>query len=472
MEPVSWCWPSPANAMDRVSPLACSPVQVDGRVLHGDLGADVAIDPLHGGALFADGALGHQVVHVVGPVLDGGVADAGALLDDDFHDGGVQRVRGVDRRGAALDVVDVGVLVRDDQRALELAHVFRVDAEVGLQRNVHVDALGDVHEGSAGPHGRVQRGKLVVAHGNDGAEVLLEDLRVLAQRRVGVQEDDALGLEVLADLVVDHLGLVLGCHTGDQAAALGFRDAQLLVRVPDVLGKVFPGGGLLLRGAHEVLDVVEVDAGKVRAPGGHGLAVEVLQALEAQVQHPLRLALLGRDVADDFLVEAAAWRWRRRRSCRPSRTRRYRFRGARDSFPESPKSQQSQQPSSLIVGPSSRPFLQMVGYFVQVVRNGSGGFRHRCGRTACWYVGGADVAPARQGGEPPHVDADQPGKDLGFSIAENRELRCELLDGAVTLAQLDAGKRCRQRRLGFDGRGGGYVAVRGTGRRKAPSRGQ
>ena len=27
LEPVSWCWPSPANAMDRVSPLACSPVR-------------------------------------------------------------------------------------------------------------------------------------------------------------------------------------------------------------------------------------------------------------------------------------------------------------------------------------------------------------------------------------------------------------------------------------------------------------
>src|SRR5690606_6037765 len=33
-----------------------------GRVLHGDLGADVAVDPLHGGAGLAGRALGHQVV--------------------------------------------------------------------------------------------------------------------------------------------------------------------------------------------------------------------------------------------------------------------------------------------------------------------------------------------------------------------------------------------------------------------------
>ena len=36
----------------------------------------------------------------------------------------------------------------------------------------------------------------------------LKMLRVLTQRRVGVQEDDALGLQVLADLVVNHLGVV------------------------------------------------------------------------------------------------------------------------------------------------------------------------------------------------------------------------------------------------------------------------
>src|SRR5699024_8877991 len=82
--------------------------QVHGRVLHGHLGADVAVDPLHGGALFGHGPLGHQVVDVVRPVLDGRVAAARVLLDDDLDDGRVQRVGLVDRRCASLDVVDVG----------------------------------------------------------------------------------------------------------------------------------------------------------------------------------------------------------------------------------------------------------------------------------------------------------------------------------------------------------------------------
>ena len=279
--------------------------EVDGRVLHRDLGADVAVDPLHRGALFTGGAFGDEVVDVVRPVLDGRVPHAGVLLDDDLHDRGVQRVAGVDRRGAALDVVNVGALVGDDQRPLELAHVLGVDAEVGLQRDVDVDARGHVDEGAAGPHRRVERGELVVADRDDGREVLLEDLRVLPERGVGVEEEHALLLQVLTDRVVDDLGLVLRGDAGDEALLLRLGDAELVVGVLDVLGQVFPAGGLLLAGPHEVLDVLEVDRVEVGAPGRHRLAAEEAQTLEAQVEHPLRLVLERGDVADDVLVQPA-----------------------------------------------------------------------------------------------------------------------------------------------------------------------
>jgi hypothetical protein len=90
LAPASWCWPSPAKAIERVSPLACSAEQVDGRVLHRHLGADVAVDPLHGRALGAGGPLGDEVVDVVRPVLDRRVAHPGVLLDDDLDDRRVQ----------------------------------------------------------------------------------------------------------------------------------------------------------------------------------------------------------------------------------------------------------------------------------------------------------------------------------------------------------------------------------------------
>ena len=220
--------------------------QEDGRVLHRHLGADVAVDPLHGRALVGHGPLGDEVVDVVRPVLDGRVAAAGVLLHDDLDDRGVQRVRLVDRRGAALDVVHVGALVGDDQRPLELAHVLGVDPEVGLQRDVDVHARRHVDERAARPHGGVERGELVVAGRDHRAEVLLEEVLVLAQGGVGVEEDDALLLQVLADLVVDDLGLVLRRDTGDEALLLRLGDAEPVVGVLDVLGQVLPGRGLLL----------------------------------------------------------------------------------------------------------------------------------------------------------------------------------------------------------------------------------
>ncbi len=86
---------------------------------------------------------------------------------------------------------------------------------------------------------------------------------MLAQGRVGVQEQHALGLEVLAHLVVHDFRLVLRGDTGDQALLLGFGDAELVVGVLDVLRQVLPGVGLLLGGSHEVVDVLEVDARQV-----------------------------------------------------------------------------------------------------------------------------------------------------------------------------------------------------------------
>ena len=279
-----------------------------GRVLHGDLGANVAVDPFHGAAFFYLGALGHQVVDVAGPVLNGGVAAAAALLHDDLHYCGVQGIRLVDRSGTALDVVNISVLVDDDEGALELAHIFRVDAEISLQWNVYVHALGHVDKGATGPHSGVQRGKLIVTGRDNGAEVLLEKLRVVTQCGISIDEDNALAFQVLTDLVVDNLGLVLGCHTGNEALLLSLWNAQLIVGGLDVVREVFPGLGLLLSGLHVVLNLVEVDARQIRTPGGNGLLIKDVECLQALVKHPFRLALLGGNIAYYIFVQAAASR--------------------------------------------------------------------------------------------------------------------------------------------------------------------
>ena len=212
---------------------------VDGRVLHGEAAADVAVDPLHVALGLDPGPLGDQVEDVVRPVLDGRVGDAGRRLDDDLDDRGVQRVGGVHGRRAALDVVHLGALVGDDQRALELAHVLRVDAEVGLQRHLDVHAGRHVDERAAGPHRGVEGGELVVVGRDDLGPVLLDELGVLLQRGVHVAEDDALALEVLPVAVEDDLGLVLRGDAGE-VLPLGLGDAELLVGVLDGVGELVP----------------------------------------------------------------------------------------------------------------------------------------------------------------------------------------------------------------------------------------
>src|SRR3712207_8799711 len=61
------------------------------------------------------------------------------LLDDDLDDRRVQRVRLVDRRRAALDVVHVGTLVDDHEGPLELAHVLGVDRKSTRLNSSHAN---------------------------------------------------------------------------------------------------------------------------------------------------------------------------------------------------------------------------------------------------------------------------------------------------------------------------------------------
>ena len=129
---------------------------------------------------------------------------------------------------------------------------------------------------------------------------------MLFERRVGVHEDDTLRLEFGVDRVEHDLRLVLGRDSGHQALTLRLRDSELLIGSTDVFGEVFPRLSLLLGGAHEVLDVVEVDARQVGTPERHRLFREEREALESLLQHPLRLALERRDVGDDLGGDAAS----------------------------------------------------------------------------------------------------------------------------------------------------------------------
>src|SRR5450756_1395576 len=66
------------------------------------------------------------------------------------------------RGGAAFEVADIGALVGDDQRPLELSGVALVDAEIGRQLHRAAHARRHVDERAVGKHRRVQSGKIIV----------------------------------------------------------------------------------------------------------------------------------------------------------------------------------------------------------------------------------------------------------------------------------------------------------------------
>jgi hypothetical protein len=186
----------------------------------------------------------------------------------------------------------VRAFVDEDERALELAHVLRVDAEVRLQRHLDLHARRHVDERAARPHGRVERGELVVVLRDDRPEVLTEQILVLAQRRIGVEEDHALLLEALLELVVHDLRLVLRADAGE-ILLLRLRDPELVPGVFDVGREVLPRVRLILGRLDVVEDVVEVDVAEIAAPFGERTGEEVVEALVPELAHPVRLVLVG-----------------------------------------------------------------------------------------------------------------------------------------------------------------------------------
>ena len=165
-------------------------------------------------------------------------------------------------------------------------------------------ALWHVDEGTARPCRGVQCAELVVFRRHDLAEILADQIRVFADRGIGVNEDHALFLQIIANRIVDDLGFVLRRDAGDQTLLLRFRDAELVVGIADIVGKIFPTLRLLLDRLDIVLEIVGVEAAQINAPRGHRLVDESLVAAQTHVKHPLRLVLVGGDGPYDVLVNA------------------------------------------------------------------------------------------------------------------------------------------------------------------------
>lgn len=106
------------------------------------MAAEGAADPLDVAVLVHARTLGVEVVHVLGPVLDGRVAQVRTLAHKELDGAGVEVGHVVLGRGATLDKVQVGIVLDDDERVLKLTGALGVETEVALQRKIELGALG------------------------------------------------------------------------------------------------------------------------------------------------------------------------------------------------------------------------------------------------------------------------------------------------------------------------------------------
>ena len=258
----------------------------------------------------ADATLGHQVVDtatavfVAGvPVLHGAVFHFGALFHNDFHDGGVELVLVALRCGAAFEIRHIAVVVGNNQRALKLAGLCGIDAEIRRQFHWATHALWNIHKRAIAEHRRIKRGIKVVGIRHHRAHVFLHKVGVVFHRLADRAENHAKFGELLAIGGVNAHAVHDGIYRHARQAHLLFqRNAQLVESFLHLRVDFLLWGALARRSV--VADVLEVDVGNVHvSPFGLGQREPVAERLQTELQQPFRLALECRDLAHHILVK-------------------------------------------------------------------------------------------------------------------------------------------------------------------------
>src|SRR5437667_1030114 len=85
---------------------------------------------------------------------------------------------------------------------------------------------------------------------------------------ISIAENDSLILEMFQKTMIDNFGLVLGTDSG-QEFLLGFWNTQSIEGLLDLIGNIVPTLLNLVCRTEIVVDVVEIDMGKIASPRRH-----------------------------------------------------------------------------------------------------------------------------------------------------------------------------------------------------------
>ena len=208
--------------------------------------------------------------------------------------------------GAAFQVGDIGVLIGDEQCALELPRSGLVDTEIGGEFHRAAHSLGDVAERPVGENGGIEGRIKIVRIGNDAAEVFFHQVRVLLDGLAdGHKENPQFGQGVLeGGAYRNRIHHHVHGYSGEYLLFLQ-RDAQPVEGAQqfriDLVQRIVFGGFL---GSRVIADPVEIGTLVLQVrPSGFLHRLPVAEGAQAVFGHPVRFAFAGGNGADDILVE-------------------------------------------------------------------------------------------------------------------------------------------------------------------------
>ena len=213
-------------------------------------------------------------------------------------------------RGAAFQVRDLGAVFTDHQRTLKLAGVSRVDAEVSRQLHRALDAFRYEDERAIGEHGRVQRSEIVIRYRHHGTQVLLNEIRVIANSLGNGAENHARFRQLFFEGRRNRDGVEYRIDGNPcQGGTLVQRNTQFFVGFQQLgvdfiqaLGAIF-----WALGRTKIGDLLVIDGRIVQVCPGRLFHLQPLTvSVQAPLQHPLRLAFLLGDEGDGVFIQA---RW-------------------------------------------------------------------------------------------------------------------------------------------------------------------
>ena len=268
-------------------------VENTARIKHGHMGTKGTRHPFNNAILFHQGPLGVQVHHIPRPVFNCGITQSGTLPHIQLYTASMKIGNIIFWCTAALNKMKAGIFFQNNQGMLKLTSPCRIQAEIGLQGNVHMNSLWHINKGAARPYSSMKSSKFMVFRRNQLHKMFLHQLLMLSQGSFHISIHHTLLGEIFLNAVIYHLRIILSTYTC-QRSLLCLWNTQTVKGGFDILWYILPFASHLSIRLYIGNNFIHIQLRQIRPPGRQSHVVIYLQSLQAPFQHPLGIMLPDR----------------------------------------------------------------------------------------------------------------------------------------------------------------------------------